>query len=457
MKIAIIGSGISGLSSAYHLDSEHQVVVYEKNNYLGGHTDTHDIDIDGSATRIDSGFIIFCPELYPNFSAMLDDLGVRSKPTDMSFGVYNQQKNLQYNATNLNSLFCQRRNLFNPQMYRMIVDIVRFYITAKQRIDADDTTMSIDEFLNKHHYSDTFREDHFFPMIGALWSIPPRIVSQFPIRYLVEFLDAHGLMKLWRRPQWRVLENGSNSYIQALKKRLNNTEFRVNCGVTNVIRDVDKVLIHSASAAPEIFDAVIFAVHSDQAKMLLQKPSAAENEILGNIPFQSNDIVVHSDESVMPPVKSAWSSWNVHFDASQPGERTINHYNACYWMNSLQGLTIKTNIFVSLNEKRPIDPNKILKKRVYHHPTYSKSSLQARRRLPEINGQNRTFYVGAFWAWAFHEDGARSAVEAVALLNQAFPTTTSPQQGKQQHQHRQQTKNLSDTQSEHPHKQPAEV
>ena len=419
MKIAIIGSGISGLSCAYHLDSDNDIVVYEKNNYIGGHTDTHSACIDEEVVNIDSGFIIFCRELYPNFCAMLDTLKVESKPTNMSFGVHDQANNFMYNTTTLNSLFCQRKNLLKLKIYRMTLDIIRFYNSASSVLKSNDYETSVGSYLKKHRYSRTFKEDHLFPMLGALWSMPPQLIHFFPIHYLVEFMHSHGLMNIWQRPHWEVLKDGSNGYITALKQHLKNTDFRVNCGVSNVIRDEKGVLIHSTSHEAERFDAVIFATHADQAKIILQKPSKAESEVLGNIPFERNDVIMHTDESIMPPIRGAWSSWNVHFERNKQ-EPQSQHYNLTYWMNSLQNLKVNKNVFVSLNEKRPITQQSILKTTTYHHPKYNAKSVNARKRLNEINGKHNTFYVGAYWAWGFHEDGARTAIDAVKLLRKQF-------------------------------------
>lgn len=419
MKIAIIGSGISGLSCAYHLDKDNEIVVYEKNNYIGGHTDTHSVKIDNEIVNIDSGFIIFCRELYPNFCNMLDTLNVKSKPTNMSFGVHDQVNNFIYNTTTLHSLFCQRKNLLKPKMYRMILDIIRFYNSAEHILKSTDYETSVGAYLKAHHYSKTFQEDHLLPMLGALWSTTPQFIRLFPIHYLVQFMHSHGLMNIWKRPQWEVLTDGSNGYVKALKRHLKNTEFRVNCGATNVIRDNNSVLIHATSCEPERYDAVIFATHADQAKIILHQPSSAETEILGSIPFERNDVVMHTDESIMPSIKPAWSSWNVHFEREGQEPQT-QHYNLTYWMNSLQSLKINKNVFVSLNEKRMINKNSILKTTTYHHPKYSAKSVNARKRLDEINGKNNTFYVGAYWAWGFHEDGARTAFDAVKLLKKQF-------------------------------------
>ncbi len=395
-------------------------MVYEKNNYLGGHTDTHSLNIAGQTINIDSGFIVFTRAQYPCFSAMLDDLGIASKPTNMSFSVVNENSGTHYNATDLNRLFCQRSNLIKPRFYQMIADIIRFYKSAPAVLKSTDELTTVKAYLQQHRYSTVFMRDHLFPMIGALWSAAPATVEQFPIRYLVEYMHSHGMMNLWKRPQWRTLTNGSNEYVARLKTSLGNTEFRVNCGVSNVIRETDRVLIHANSCEPEYFDAVIFANHSDQARMLLQKPSKDENEILSAIPFQKNDIIIHTDPTIMPDNRRAWASWNARVTATQQA-----HCCATYWMNSLQGLTLDQDVFVSLNENQPIEQSKVLHKRTYHHPVYTASSVAARRKLTLINGKNRSFYVGAYWGWGFHEDGACSAVEAVSLLKNTLSESVS--------------------------------
>ncbi len=416
MKIAIIGSGISGVSAAYHLDKQgHQTTIFEKANYFGGHTDTHRLNINNEQVNIDSGFIVFAKEYYPHFTSMLDELGIQSKPTQMSFSASNPISGLVYNATNLNTLFCQRRNLLRPTFYRMILDIIRFYQSGNSILNHIEPSVTSAEYFTQKRYSKTFQEDHIFPMIGALWSTPPSLVKHYPIRFLVEYMQAHGMMNLWQRPEWQVLNNGSFEYINILKQRLKHCTWKLNCGVTNVIREEDRVLIQSASAEPEYFDAVIMACHADQAKLLLQKPSKQEREILGAIGFEANEITIHTDESIMPQNTLAWASWNTRV--------STNSKEACsatYWMNELQGLNIDTNVFVSLNENRQVDPEKVLKKRYYHHPSYTHKSVAARKKLPNINGENRTAFAGAYWGWAFHEDGARSGYDAANLLMEKY-------------------------------------
>lgn len=412
-KVAIIGSGIAGLSCAFHLHRDYKVTVFEKNDYLGGHTDTHTFDIDGEATNIDSGFIIFSPEHYPNFCQMIDKLGIASKKTDMSFSVVNEQTGLEYNPTNLNKLFCQRSNIVNPSFYRMLFDILRFYQCAPAILKHNDDTQTVKQYLLQHNYSNHFVQNHLFPMVSALWSATPERVEQYPIRYLVEFMQNHGLLKILNRAKWRVIQNGSFQYINAIKQ-LANCDFRINCKVMNIVRNKEKVTIHSANNTPEEFDAVFITAHSNQAAVLLNEPSKAERSILHAIPFQKNNVVIHTDESIMSHNKNSWASWNTRVPKT---EQTI--CTATYWMNSLQALDKQSNIFVSLNPYQKIDKNKILKTRIYHHPVYTPQSVAARKRLHEINNQQRTFYAGAFWGWGFHEDGARTAAQAVELFKQS--------------------------------------
>ena len=412
MKVAIVGSGIAGVSAAFHLNKAgHQTSIFEKANYFGGHTDTHQFEIDGKNINIDSGFIVFAREFYPHFSRMLDELGIDSKPTAMSFSASNTNTGLVYNTTSINKLFCQRKNLFSAKFYRMLFDIVRFYQSGDKILLHTEDTITANDYFSNNHYSQTFTEDHIYPMISALWSTPVALVKFYPIRYLVEYMQTHGMMKLTKRPTWQVLNNGSFEYQHKLKKHMKHCTWRLNCGVTNIIREENQVLIHLASAEPEYFDAVVLACHADQAYILLQKPSVTEREILTTIGFENNDVTIHTDDNVMPENPLAWASWNAWVS---PDNNT--RCSATYWMNELQGLDSSTNFFISLNESREINSEKILKKRHYQHPSYTARSVVARKRLPEINGQNRTAYAGAYWGWAFHEDGARTGYEAAHIL-----------------------------------------
>ena len=417
-SIAIIGSGISGLSCAYLLHSDFKVTVFEKESKLGGHTDTHTINIDGKELNIDSGFIVFCREHYPHFSKMLDDLEIESEITDMSFSAHNRSTGLIYNATSINKLFCQRKNLIKPRFYRMLVDLIRFYLTAKNVLDKNDLNTTVSEYLNTHNYSKTFSEDHLYPMISALWSATPEYVKSYPIRHLVEFLSKHGMMKIVFRPEWRVVKGGSSRYIKAIENRLN-CEWRTNTKIINVERSNGEILIN-ASNKIEKYDAVIFATHADQTLTILnQHASDNEKNILGDIPFERNHVLVHTDESVMHPNKLSWASWNTEVP-NKLNPNTLQCCTANYWMNSLQNLKTDTNVFTSLNTHNDIDPSKILIERHYSHPIFTPQSVSAQKQKNEIDGYKNSYFVGAYWGWGFHEDGARSAAEVCEKIKHNF-------------------------------------
>ncbi|MCH2191691.1 MAG: FAD-dependent oxidoreductase [Gammaproteobacteria bacterium] len=417
-RVAIIGGGISGLTSAYNLHLDCEVTLFESEEKLGGHTDTHEFNIDDSLIRIDSGFIIFCPEYYPNFAAMLKELGVESQATDMSFSARNNVTGTIYNATNPNKLFCDRSNLFRPRFWRMVLDILRFYRQAKKLLVAEpNQTMSVAEYLKVNGYSKQFSEDHLLPMISALWSATPERVNQFPIYHLVDFFERHGLMKIFGRPQWLVVKNGSASYVEALQTKLN-CEWRIGEPVIEVRRSEGGAVVKTASEESQ-FDAVVFATHADVTLKLLTDASSVESEVLAAIPFEKNHVVVHTDESLMHENPLSWASWNtvVPHDCDQ---NSLECCTANYWMNSLQGLNLKTNVFTTLNSTEQINPEAILAERYYSHPIFTAESVAAQKRLPEINGVNRAYFTGAYWGWGFHEDGARSAVQACKLLREAF-------------------------------------
>lgn len=413
-RIAIIGAGISGLSSAYHLHHDYDITIFEKEDYFGGHTDTHQVKIDGQTVPVDSGFIVFCRQFYPHFSAMLDDLNVDTQKTDMSFSAYNQQSNVVYNATSINQLFCQRRNLFRWTFYRMLYDLIRFYKQAPKVLQGDDTTTSVQEYLQKNHYSKQFINDHLFPMISALWSATPKRVEQFPIRHLIEFLHKHGMMQLINRPEWLVIKGGSQSYIDALKQRIQCKWF-VSSPVTSIKRTNDRIELLIKNGEHQTFDAVIIATHSDQALKLLDEPSAQEQSILGAINYEQNEVIVHTDERVMHPNKQSWASWNTQVPTTFD-ENSFRCCTANYWMNLLQNLPVQTNVFSTLNSHHKITSEKILKKRHYAHPVFTAKSVAAQKQKTMINGQLKTYYAGAYWGWGFHEDGARSAFETAELI-----------------------------------------
>ncbi|MEY3106974.1 MAG: hypothetical protein RIT35_1147 [Pseudomonadota bacterium] len=406
MKIAIVGGGISGLYAAHYLSKQHHVTLYEAHDTLGGHTDTHSITIKERNYKIDTGFIVFNEHNYHYFCRFLNDLGVASQPSIMTFSVADALSGIEYNATTLDKLFCQRRNLFRPKFYRMVRDILRFYREAPALLNSSDDELTLGDYLDQQHYSQTFIDDHILPMASALWSGPPQIVRNFPARYFVAFMANHQMLKTDNRPQWRTVCGGSSTYVQAFKQSFNG-ELRLDCPVQAIIRDNNGISIET-KGDQKYYDKLILACHSDQALGLLQNASDQETEILGAMSFQENDVVLHTDASLMPKHPKAWASWNA-LKLNEPQ----THCTVTYYMNMLQNLEAPEPLLVTLNCTDRIDSEKILKRRSYHHPVYTPASLAAQKRRTEINGVNNTWYAGAYWGWGFHEDGAKSAQEVV--------------------------------------------
>ena len=406
MKIAIVGGGISGLYAAHYLSKQHHVTLYEAHDTLGGHTDTHSITIKERNYKIDTGFIVFNEHNYHYFCRFLNDLGVASQTSIMTFSVADALSGIEYNATTLDKLFCQRRNLFRPKFYRMVRDILRFYREAPALLNSSDDELTLGDYLDQQHYSQTFIDDHILPMASALWSGPPQIVRNFPARYFVAFMANHQMLKTDNRPQWRTVCGGSSTYVQAFKQSFNG-ELRLDCPVQAIIRDNNGITIET-KGDQKYYDKLILACHSDQALGLLQNASDQETEILGAMTFQKNDVVLHTDASLMPKHPKAWASWNA-LKLNEPQ----THCTVTYYMNMLQNLEAPEPLLVTLNCTDRIDSEKILKRRSYHHPVYTPASLAAQKRRTEINGVNNTWYAGAYWGWGFHEDGAKSAQEVV--------------------------------------------
>ena len=411
MKIAVIGSGISGISAAWGLSRQHEVSLFESAGRLGGHTHTHDLQMAGKTYRVDSGFIVHNPENYPLFCAFLDELQVPTQATEMSFAVHNQATGMYYNAHSIGTLFCQKRNLFSPKFHGMIHDIRRFYRECPALLKSDEDGPSLGQYLQQNGYGAMFIDNHLIPMASALWSSPSASILEFPAKYLVAFMNNHHMLQISNRPLWRVLANGSKSYIEAVEKEWR-VDVRLNAEIACVKRAEDSVSIHSTDGV-EIFDQVIFACHSDQALNLLDAPTQAETDILGAIQYQDNETILHHDASVLPQDRKAWAAWNAHISEAADRQCTVS-----YCMNILQGMQSPEPFIVSLNQRGRIDPAKILAVMHYRHPVYSHEMVRAQRRRHEINGHNRSWFCGAYWGFGFHEDGFRSGHEvAQALLH----------------------------------------
>ncbi|MET1068214.1 MAG: FAD-dependent oxidoreductase [Pseudomonas prosekii] len=415
MNIAIIGSGISGLTSAYLLNRRHDITVFEASDWVGGHTHTVDVTVDGQTHAVDTGFIVFNDWTYPNFIRLLGQLGVRFKPTEMSFSVNDPDSALEYNGNNLNSLFAQRSNLLSPGFWKMLRDILRFNKEAlrdleQQRIAADTT---LNDYLQANGYSERFILHYIVPMGAAIWSMSMADMLGFPLQLFVRFFKNHGLLSVNDRPQWCVIEGGSSAYIAPLTASFKE-RIRLNCPVTRVERDRDGVVIHS-TAGSERFDKVIFACHSDQALKLLAEPSSAEQSILGALPYADNEVVLHTDIGLLPKRKLAWASWNYRLNGAGH-----THAAVTYDMNILQGLQSDTTFCVSLNQSAGIDPSKVLARFTYAHPQYSLKAVAAQQRWDELDGAQHTYYCGAYWANGFHEDGVVSALRVARSLGEVL-------------------------------------
>lgn len=404
MKIAIIGTGISGMTAAWLLHREHEITVFEANDYIGGHTHTIDVEIAGGSYAVDTGFIVFNDWTYPNFIDLLDTLGVASQPTTMSFSVRCERTALEYNGHSLNSLFAQRRNLLRPSFYRMLRDIMRFNREAPALLMEDDDGVTLDDYLHRNGYGREFTEHYIIPMAAAIWSAEPNIMGSIPIRYFVRFFKNHGLLSVNHRPQWRVVQGGSRRYVERLVAPFRE-RIRLSAPIAWVQRHPNHVQVKPIGGEVERFDQVIIATHSDQALTLLADPSEREQAILGAIRYQENEVVLHTDTNLLPRRRRAWAAWNYHIPV-ETQERVPVTYN----MNILQRLSAPETFCVTLNHTAAVDPDKILCRMTYHHPVFTPMAVAAQRRVNEISGVNRTWYCGAYWGYGFHEDGVNSAL-----------------------------------------------
>ncbi|UZE11058.1 NAD(P)/FAD-dependent oxidoreductase [Pseudomonas sp. B21-053] len=415
MNIAIIGSGISGLTSAYLLNRSHEITLFEAGDWVGGHTHTLDVTVDGQQYSVDTGFIVFNDWTYPNFIRLLGQLGVGFKPTEMSFSVTDPDSGLEYNGNNLNSLFAQRRNLLSPGFWGMLRDIQRFNKAAlrdleEQRIGADTT---LDQYLKAGGYGERFILHYIVPMGAAIWSMSMAEMLGFPMQFFLRFFKNHGLLSISNRPQWCVIEGGSSAYVAPLTASFK-PKIRLNCPVSRVERDADGVVIHSP-AGSERFDKVVFACHSDQALKLLAKPSDAEQSILGALPYADNEVVLHTDTRLLPERKLAWASWNFRLGGTGHTRAAVT-----YDMNILQGIQSDTTFCVSLNQSAGISPQKVLAKYTYAHPQYSLKAVAAQARWEELDGAQHSYYCGAYWANGFHEDGVVSALRVARSFGEVL-------------------------------------
>jgi len=406
MKVAVIGSGISGNTLAYLLNKNHDVTLYEKDKRIGGHSHTHEIVINNKKVNVDTGFIVFNKKTYPLFTSLLNNLGVKYENSNMSFSVFSKENNFEYNGTSLNSLFSQRRNLLSPKFLKMIFEILRF---NKESIKLKSKTILLKQYLKNNNYSTYFCKNYILPMGAAIWSSDIKTILNFPAHFFIDFFKNHGMLSVTNRPQWLTIKGGSQEYVKKLTSGFKD-KIRLNSKIKNIVRYKSYVVIED-NKSKEKFDYVFFACHSDEALETLKKPTADEVKILSALPYQKNDIILHTDSSIMPQKKLSWAAWNYNIDSPDDSPITLT-----YNMNILQNIKTKEPLLVTLNPKLPISKGKVIKKLQYTHPKFSKDSVSAQLKNKIISGKNRTFYSGAYWGKGFHEDGVKSAYEAVKIF-----------------------------------------
>jgi predicted NAD/FAD-binding protein len=409
MKIAIVGTGVSGLVAGHLLHPEHEITVYEAGARVGGHSHTVEVESDGASHWIDTGFIVFNDRNYPNFERMLEQLEVPSQPSHMGFSVSDGRGEFEYSGTP-RGIFARKAHLLSPAFLGMLRDWRRFNREAQALIGMNGTAPSLGQWLEQQGFSRHFIERLIVPQASAVWSADPEQMWSFPASFMAEFFDNHGMFSLRDRPRWRTVAGGSRSYVDAITAPWRD-RIRLRAPVRSIERLDEGVRIAADGCESEEFDQVVIAAHSDQALAMLADPSEAEREILGAIPYQRNEAVLHTDTSLLPRRRTAWASWNFHLTEPASGRSTVT-----YWMNNLQRLRADREFLLTLNRGEAIDPAKVLRRFSYEHPVYTADGVAAQAQHAEISGVRRTHYCGAYWGWGFHEDGVLSAIRACESL-----------------------------------------
>lgn len=409
-KIAIIGSGISGLASAYFLKRKHDITLYEKEDRLGGHSRTITVRKDGRIIPVDTGFIVFNERNYPNLTALFAELGVPVKDSDMTYAMSVGDGEFEWGAQDLNTIFGQRRNIFRPSFYRLFGEVMRFNRAAEEAVAAN-PVISLGDLIASMGLSEKFRQLYLLPMSGAIWSSPPRQMLAFPAKVFVDFFRNHGLLAMSGQPQWRTVDGGSKEYVARIAASLGDT-VKTGCAAVSVRRDKAAVQVTDTTGATTSFDHVIFACHSDEALALLADPTAGEATALVAIRYQRNDAILHADPRFMPRRQRCWASWNYKSD----GKGNEPAVSVTYWMNRLQGIDRSFPLFVTLNPQSKVAESNIYDRHVFHHPVFDAPAISAQRDIAGMQGQNNTWFCGAYLRHGFHEDGLHSALKVVEQL-----------------------------------------
>ena len=411
MKVAVIGSGISGLSAAHYLSKNFKVDLFEKNDHFGGHSHTLDINVENNIIPVDIGFIVFNFQTYPNFINFLNDNNVEIEKSNMSFSVSVKGTNIEYCGKGILGIFSNKKNLLNFNFFKMFFEIIKFY-KKSNNLKNKEENLKLDDFLKSEGMSEYFINYHIVPMVSAIWSMPPYEAKQMPLTFFLKFFQNHGLFNLKKRPQWYTIKNRSRTYVNKILKTISG-EYYKNYLINKISRHPNGVQVFYGGKNEFFdYDKVVIATHADEALSLISEPTKDEKDILSNFKYKKNYAIIHTDETVMPNNKKAWSSWNSSVNKDNNSQTSIT-----YWLNLLQNLNTKKNFFLSLNPFYKIEKNKIIKEINFTHPYYDKAALDNQKRLKYIQNKNNTLYCGSYFGYGFHEDGIKSSIEIIKYLN----------------------------------------
>ena len=411
MKIAVVGSGISGLSSAYYLSKNHKVDLFEREDHFGGHSHTLDLNIDKKKIAVDIGFIVFNHETYPNLINFFKEINIDIEKSDMSFSVSVENSNFEYCGRGLKGIFANKSNIMNFKFIKMFLDIIKFYKSCDQ-IKKYEEKITLGDFLKHNNWSESFINFHLIPMVSAIWSMPPFEASKMPLKFFLKFFQNHGLFKLKKRPQWFTVTNRSRSYVENVLSKISGEYFK-NYKISKIKRLSNGVQVYYGELNEFFdYDKVVLATHADEALSLIEKPTYEEREILSNFKYKENLAIIHTDENIMPRNKTVWSSWNSFVDPNN-----LNKSSLTYWLNLLQNLKSEKNIFLTLNPIKKISENKILKKVRFTHPYYDQSALDNQIKLKNLQNRENILFCGSYFGYGFHEDGIKSSIEMIKNLN----------------------------------------
>ena len=411
MKIAVIGSGISGLSAAYYLSKKHHVDLFEKEDYFGGHSNTIDVIIDEKKIPVDVGFIVFNYQTYPNLINFFKEINVEIEKSDMSFSVSVENSNYEYCGRGLSGIFANKSNLLNIKFIKMFFDILKFYKSCDKISNFDQKT-TLDQFLKTNKWSQSFIDYHIIPMVSAIWSMPPYEAGKMPMNFFLKFFQNHGLFKFKDRPQWYTVRQRSRTYVNKVLANISG-EYYKNYEVKSVKRHSSGVQVYYGGDSEFFdYDKVVLATHANEALSLIKNPTELERNILSNFGYKENHAILHYDENMMPKNKKTWSSWNSFVDP-----KDLNKSSLSYWLNLLQNLDLKKNIFLTLNPFKKIPEDKILRKITFTHPYYNQEALDNQKNLKNIQNKENLLFCGSYFGYGFHEDGIKSSIEMLKNLN----------------------------------------